>query len=106
MARKKRPTPVPPEPIVPLFDSHTHLWSTVLKNQHRQDVVGSDAEGRAFGEEDHRRLVGEFMDRAYAVGVRGVCTVGDGIEETEKALQAAEFHDRVWAACAVHPTKA
>lgn len=106
MARKKRPTPVPPEPIVPLFDSHTHLWSTVLKNQHRQDVVGSDAGDRTFGEEDHRRLVGEFMDRAYAVGVRGVCTVGDGIEETEKALQAAEFHDRVWAACAVHPTKA
>lgn len=106
MARKKRPTPVPPEPIVPLFDSHTHLWSTVLKNQHRQDVVGSHAGDREFGEEDHRRLVAEFMDRAYAVGVRGVCTVGDGIEETEKALQAAEFHDRVWAACAVHPTKA
>jgi TatD DNase family protein len=46
------------------------------------------------------------MDRAAAVGVTGVCTVGDGIEEAEQALALAQADDRVVAACAVHPTKA
>lgn len=46
------------------------------------------------------------MDRAAGSGLVGVCTVGDGLEETERALEAAHFHPRVWAACAIHPTRA
>ena len=33
-------------------------------------------------------------------------TVGDGLEEAERALQAAHEFPNVWAACAIHPTKA
>ncbi|MGV0868791.1 TatD family hydrolase [Corynebacterium kalidii] len=79
--RKPRPVPVPPEPLGELFDAHTHLTSCA----------------------DPARAL---MDRAAAVGVRGVCTVGDGIEEAEQALALAQEDDRVVAACAVHPTKA
>lgn len=82
MSRKKpRPTPVPPEPLTSVFDAHTHLAS-----------CGDSAT--------------ELMDRAAAVGVTGVCTVGDGIDEAELALQAARDDGRIVAACAVHPTKA
>lgn len=86
MSRKKpRPTPVPPEPLTSVFDAHTHLASC----------------GATDGDS-----VLEVVDRAAAVGVAGVCTVGDGIAEAELALQAAHADDRVVAACAVHPTKA
>ncbi|MEJ6549556.1 TatD family hydrolase [Corynebacterium sp. USCH3] len=86
MSRKKpRPVPVPPEPLAEVFDAHTHLAS----------CGAADAES-----------VRAVMDRAAAVGVRSVCTVGDGIAEAELALEAAHADDRVVAACAVHPTKA
>lgn len=86
MSRKKpRPTPVPPEPLAEVFDAHTHLAS----------CGAADAES-----------VRTVMDRAAAAGVSGVCTVGDGIDEAELALQAAHADDRIVAACAVHPTKA
>ncbi|MEL4155551.1 TatD family hydrolase [Corynebacterium bovis] len=85
MSRKKpRPTPVPPEPLGSLFDAHTHLAATGATDP---------------------ASVAAVMDRAAAVGVRGVCTVGDGMEETEAAVRAAHSDDRVWAACAVHPTR-
>ncbi|HIW91211.1 MAG TPA: TatD family hydrolase [Candidatus Corynebacterium avicola] len=84
-AKKKRPTPVPPEPLKQLFDAHTHLASC-----------------KATTAEEVR----EIVDRAAATGVQGICTVGDGIEEAELALQAAHHDERVFAACAVHPTRA
>jgi TatD DNase family protein len=84
-SKKKRPTPVPPEPLPQLFDAHTHLASC---NATTQDDVR------------------EIVDRAEQTGVQGICTVGDGIEEAELALQAAHHDDRVVAACAIHPTRA
>ena len=83
-AKKKRPTPVPPEPLPQLFDAHTHLASC-----------------KATTADEVR----EIVDRAAATGVQGICTVGDGIEEAELALQAAHHDERVYAACAVHPTR-
>ncbi len=35
-----------------------------------------------------------------------MCTVGDGLAEAELALAAAQAHPLVYAACAIHPTKA
>ncbi|HIW95332.1 MAG TPA: TatD family hydrolase [Candidatus Corynebacterium gallistercoris] len=98
-SKKKRPTPVAPEPIGPLFDSHTHLYSTVRKNVNRENEAGGGAEAYGAG-------IAEFMDRAERSGVTRVCTVGDGLEETRRALEAAHIDPRVWAAVAVHPTKA
>lgn len=54
----------------------------------------------------YERELAALMGRAEAVGVRGVCTIGDGLDETELAVLAAHLHPRVWAACAVHPTRA
>ncbi|GAB3939186.1 TatD family hydrolase [Corynebacterium tapiri] len=83
--KKSRPTPVPAETIPGLIDAHTHLAS-------------SGAHDAAS--------VQEFVDRAVAAGVERMCTVGDGIEEAQAALDAAHANDRVFAACAIHPTRA
>ena len=86
MSKKKpRPTPVPAERIEHLIDAHTHLASC-----------------GARGKED----VDAFVARALDAGVERICTVGDGLAEAELALQAAHFNDRVFAACAIHPTRA
>lgn len=86
MSKKKpRPTPVPAEPIAGLIDAHTHLASC-----------------GAYSAEE----VDSFVERALAAGVERICTVGDGLEEAELALQAAHFNERVFAACAIHPTRA
>lgn len=82
MSKKKpRPTPVPAETIVGLIDAHTHLAS-----------VGDDVEA--------------LVERAVSAGVEKLCTVGDGLEEAKLALAAARSNARVYAACAIHPTKA
>lgn len=47
-----------------------------------------------------------IVDRAVEAGVDRICTVGDGLEEAELALAAAQLNERVYAACAVHPTRA
>lgn len=97
MAKKKsRPTPTIPEAVPSLFDAHTHLYATVRK-------MGFDVAGDPSA---YREGVQHIMERAGQAGVQGVCTVGDGIAETERAVEAAGFHDRVWAAVAVHPTEA
>lgn len=86
MSKKKpRPTPVPAEPIPGLVDAHTHLASCGARTQVEVD---------------------EAVARAAAAGVERICTVGDGLDEAELALQAAHFNDRVVAACAIHPTRA
>lgn len=81
MSKKSRPTPVPAPPIAGLVDAHTHLAST-----------GPDAD--------------ELVARALQAGVERVCTVGDGLEEAEAALAAAQSNPRIFAACAIHPTRA
>ena len=85
MGKKKRPVAEPAPFTTPLFDAHTHLASCGAR----------DAES-----------IAALMDRATAAGVVGVCTIGDGLEETELAAEAAELHPRVWAAAAIHPTRA
>lgn len=88
MAKKKpRPQPVP-APLIPgetIIDAHTHLASC----------------GARTSEE-----VGAIVERAKAAGVARICTVGDGLDEAELALQAAHSNADVFAACAIHPTRA
>lgn len=82
MSKKKaRPEPEPAEPVPGLIDAHTHLAAT----------------GRG---------VAELLDRAVAAGVEKLCTVGDGLAEAEAALAAAHQDQRIYAACAIHPTRA
>jgi len=86
MSKKKtRPTPVPADPIPGLVDAHTHLASAGAGTPDEVDAI---------------------VARAVAAGVDKLCTVGDGLAEAELALQAAHHHERVYAACAIHPTRA
>ncbi|MFE2961495.1 TatD family hydrolase [Nocardia tengchongensis] len=81
----RRPAPEPPEPLSPLIDAHTHI-----------DACGAtDPES-----------VAALVDRARAVGVREVVTVADDLEAARFAVQAANWDDRVYAAVALHPTRA
>ncbi|MGF6888850.1 TatD DNase family protein [Nocardia sp. GAS34] len=81
----QRPAPEPPEPLSPLVDAHTHL-----------DACGAtDAES-----------VAAIVDRAAAVGVGRVVTVADDLEAARFAVRAAHWDQRVYAAVALHPTRA
>lgn len=83
--RNTRPAPDAPEPLAPLIDAHTHL-----------DACGAtDAES-----------VAAIVDRAQAVGVREVVTIADDLEAARFAVQAANWDRRVYAAVALHPTRA
>ncbi|WP_280234574.1 TatD family hydrolase [Nocardia cyriacigeorgica] len=80
-----RPAPAAPEPLAPLIDAHTHL-----------DACGaSDAES-----------VRAVVDRAAAVGVGRVVTVADDLAAAQWAVRAAQWDERVFAAVALHPTRA
>lgn len=82
---KDRPAPEPPEPLAPLVDAHTHL-----------DACGAtDAAS-----------VREMVDRAAAVGVERVVTVADDLHAARFAVHAAHWDPRVYAAVAIHPTRA
>ncbi|UVE96051.1 TatD family hydrolase [Dietzia sp. B32] len=83
--RKSRPTPVLPEPLPGLLDAHTHLYSC---GHRTADEVRSAA------------------DRAALAGVAAMVTVGDDLAESEAVVAAAEADERVYAAVAVHPTRA
>ncbi len=80
-----RPAPPPPEPLTPLVDAHTHL-----------DACGAaDADG-----------VRAIVDRAAAVGVEAVVTIADDLASARWVTQAADWDPRVYAAVALHPTRA
>ncbi|ROZ43921.1 TatD family deoxyribonuclease [Rhodococcus sp. WS3] len=82
---KDRPAPDVPEPLSPLIDAHTHL-----------DACGAhDAAS-----------VAEIVDRAEAVGVGRVVTVADDLDAARFAVDAANCDSRVYAAVAIHPTRA
>lgn len=83
--RRPRPTPVLPEPLPGLVDAHTHLYSCGARTA---DEVRAAA------------------DRAGEAGVATLVTVGDDLHESEAAVAAAEADPRVFAATAVHPTRA
>jgi len=81
----KREKPPAPEPLPGLIDAHTHL-----------DACGAtDAAS-----------IKEILDRAEAVGVEKVVTIADDIEAAEWAVGAAHADPRVYAAVALHPTRA
>ena len=86
MSKKKpRPTPVPADRIPGIVDAHTHLASAGARTPEEVDAI---------------------VDRAVDAGVEHICTVGDGLAEAELALAAAQHNERVFAACAIHPTRA
>jgi TatD DNase family protein len=81
----RREPPPAPEPLAPLVDAHTHL-----------DACGaSDADD-----------VRAILDRAGAVGVLAVVTIADDLESARWVVRAAEWDPRVYAAVALHPTRA
>lgn len=68
-----------------MVDAHTHL-----------DACGArDAEG-----------VREIVDRAEAVGVGAVVTIADDLDSARWVTRAADWDRRVYAAVALHPTRA
>jgi TatD DNase family protein len=81
----RRPSPPAPEPLTPLVDAHTHL-----------DACGAtDAAS-----------VTAIVDRAAAVGVQAVVTIADDLESARWVTKAADWDSRVYAAVALHPTRA
>ena len=77
--------PPAPEPLTPLIDAHTHL-----------DACGAtDAAS-----------VKAIVDRAAAVGVQAVVTIADDLESARWVTEAADWDSRVYAAVALHPTRA
>ncbi|KUI25191.1 TatD family hydrolase [Mycobacterium sp. GA-2829] len=85
VSRSNRPAPPLPEPLSPLVDAHTHL----------------DACGARDGDD-----VRAVLDRAGAVGVGAVVTIADDLDAARWAVQASGWDDRVYAAVALHPTRA
>nr|WP_296774074.1 TatD family hydrolase [Rhodococcus sp. (in: high G+C Gram-positive bacteria)] len=82
---RERPAPPLPEPLRSLVDAHTHL-----------DACGAvDAAS-----------VATILDRAESVGVGRVVTVADDLDAARFAVDAAHWDPRVWAATAIHPTRA
>ncbi len=81
----KRQKPPAPEPLTPLIDAHTHL-----------DACGAET----------AHDVAAILDRAAAVGVQSVVTIADDLDAARWAAQAADWDDRVYAAVALHPTRA
>jgi TatD DNase family protein len=81
----RREKPPAPEPLAPLVDAHTHL-----------DACGAtDADS-----------VTAIVDRAEAVGVQAVVTIADDLESARWVTEAADWDPRVYAAVALHPTRA
>ena len=80
-----RAQPPAPERLSPLIDAHTHL-----------DACGAtDAES-----------VTAIVDRAAAVGVQAVVTIADDLDSARWVTEAADWDRRVYAAVALHPTRA
>jgi TatD DNase family protein len=83
---ERRPAPAPPEPLAaPIVDAHTHLDAATGTG--RDDVASA-------------------MDRAEAVGVVAAVTVADDLASAAWACEAAGWDRRVYAAVALHPTRA
>ena len=83
--RPERQPPPAPDPLTPLIDAHTHL-----------DACG------ARTPDDVRAIA----DRAQAVGVQAMVTIADDLDSARWVAAASEWDDRVYAAVALHPTRA
>lgn len=81
----QRAYPPPPEPLaVPVYDNHTHL-----------EIADGDEPL------DWR----EQLDRAAAVGVRGIVQVGTDLETSRWSAERADEDLRILAAVALHPNE-
>ncbi len=80
-----RPPPPAPEPLASLIDAHTHL-----------DACGAKSP-------DEVRAI---VERAAAVGVVAVVTIADDLASARWVTRAADWDPRVYAAVALHPTRA
>jgi len=81
-----RELPPAPEPLpAPVIDAHTHL-----------DACGAD----------DATQVAAAMRRAADVGVCAAVTVGDDLQSSQWVVQAAASHPDLYAAVAIHPTRA
>jgi TatD DNase family protein len=81
-----RPLAPPPEPLpAPVTDAHTHL-----------DACGAHTPEQVAG----------AMARAAAVGVTRVVTVADDLASARWVVRAAHWHPDLYAAVALHPTRA
>ncbi len=81
----ERDRPPAPEPLAPLVDAHTHL-----------DACGAN----------DAASVAAIADRAEAVGVGAMVTIADDLDSARWVTRAADWDDRVYAAVALHPTRA
>ncbi|MDQ2635637.1 MAG: TatD family hydrolase [Actinomycetota bacterium] len=81
----RREPPPAPQPLAPLIDAHTHL-----------DACGAtDAAS-----------ITAIVDRAADVGVQAVVTIADDLDSARWVTEAADADPRVYAAVALHPTRA
>jgi TatD DNase family protein len=71
--------------LTPLIDAHTHLDACGARDA--DDVLA-------------------ILDRAGAVGVQAVVTIADDLDAARWAARAATWDPRVYAAVALHPTRA
>ena len=71
--------------MAPLIDAHTHL-----------DACGASEPGDVIA----------IVERAVAVGVRAMVTIADDLDSARWVTRAAEWDPRVYAAVALHPTRA
>lgn len=71
--------------MAPLIDAHTHL-----------DACGARSAGDVHA----------ILDRAEAVGVQAAVTIADDMASARWAAGAAGWDDRLYAAVALHPTRA
>lgn len=77
--------PPSPPPVSDAIDNHTHVNMCGVTNATE---------------------LAELVDRAAAVGVKQLVTVGTDVETSLFATQAATWHSAVYAAVAIHPTDA
>jgi TatD DNase family protein len=87
-ARHELPPSPAPLPAA-VFDAHCHL----------------DAMAERAGVQATPAYVAAALDRAAAVGVAAVITVGDTLASAAWCVAAADEHPDVYAAVAVHPTE-
>lgn len=87
--------PLPEALVVPVYDNHTHL-------DHDRVSTGSTTGVSTTGWLEPR----EQLDRASAVGVRGVVQVGTDLETSRWSAELASHEPRVLAAVALHPNEA
>lgn len=81
----RQPVPLPEPLPEPVIDAHTHL-----------DACGADTP----------ELVAAAMQRAGSVGVSSVVTIADDLAAAQWAAQATDWHPDLYAAVALHPTRA